>query len=319
MCSGMLRRAGWRLAVVVMLALTTSAYAGPVQENRKDSTYTVTGRDGHEILASMAAWSKRAKAQLGKEDGPAEETLAGLTRAKMRLDYVLRQSSEGCRIMQARVGIGISVALPVWTPDPRASVATREFWRDFQHRVQVHEEHHVAIARRYARQLADSVERIQASSCSTAERMAKRQGEAIVAQLRKAQADFDKVDGHLKLSWARPDSAVERGLSNPRAGKSLAWAAFFVAYAIGACYLWALMARRQAGAERAPKGPGLQDDIVAGACIFATALLPPLAMLVMERGSVGGPAVLVFLLAWVCALAPAAVVAGRITAGSRRR
>lgn len=302
-----------------MLALTTSAYAGTVQENRKDSTYTVTGRDGHEILASMEAWSKRAKAQLGKEDGPAEETLAGLTRAKMRLDYVLRQSSGVCRITDARVGIGISVALPVWTPDPRASAATREFWRDFQHRVQVHEEHHVAIARRYARQLADSVERIQASSCSTAERMAKRQGEAIVAQLRKAQADFDKVDGHLKLSWARPDSAVERRLSNARAGKSLAWTAFFVAYGLGACGLWALMARRQAGAERTGKGPGLRDDVVAVACLFVTAILPPLAMLVIERGSVGGAAVLLFLLAWICSIAPAAVVAARITAGSSRR
>ena len=319
MCSRMLRRAGWRLAVVVMLALATGAHAGTVRENRKDSNYTVTGRDGHQILASMKAWSDRAKAQLGKDDGPAEETLAGLTRAKMRLDYVLRESSGACRIIRSQVGIGISVALPVWTPDPRASVATREFWRDLQQRVQVHEEHHVAIARRYAHQLAEAVERIQASSCSTAERLAKQKGAEVVAQMQKAQADFDKVDGHLKLSWAKPGAAVERRLSNSRASKSLLWVFFFAAYGIGARYLWALMARRQAATERTRAGPRLQDDVVAVACLFATAILPPLAMLLIEHGRASGPAVLIFILAWGCSIVPAAIVAGRIMAGAKRR
>ncbi|SEL93455.1 Predicted secreted Zn-dependent protease [Pseudoxanthomonas sp. GM95] len=299
------------LSLLIALLVLPMARAGTVSENRKDSTYTVTGRNGREILASMERWSRQAREQIGDKSA-SEETLAGLTRAQMQMSYQAHRTSESCAVTSATVRVGISVYTPAWEAPPDASLDTRKFWADLHRRVQTHEEQHVTIYRRYAKSVADATERVKAKTCKQVERGVQRLEKQLAAQMEKAHADLDQADGHIRINWKQAEAARSARPKSSRLTVLYAWGLGSVAYAGLALLLWTWLGSTLARARRSVRGFDLQDEALVVVSVMLMALLPPVALILAGPSALTRPALLGFLVVWIASIAPSIVSASRI-------
>ena len=108
-----------------------------------------------------------------------------------RLGYA--EQGRYCRITEATVTVKAKVILPRWRQRGRAEQDVRLIWDTLSSDIKRHEEQHVMIARRYARDLERKLLRLgRQRSCAVATEKAKRTADQLLAQHDRAQEKFDR-------------------------------------------------------------------------------------------------------------------------------
>jgi predicted secreted Zn-dependent protease len=110
-----------------------------------------------------------------------------------RLGYAEKNGS--CRITDATVTVKAKVILPRWRQRGKAEQDVRLIWDTLSGDIKRHEEQHVMIAQRHARELERKLLRLgRQKSCDVAGEKAKATADKVLAKHDKAQAKFDQVE-----------------------------------------------------------------------------------------------------------------------------
>jgi predicted secreted Zn-dependent protease len=108
-----------------------------------------------------------------------------------RLGYA--EQGRYCRITEATVTVKAKVILPRWRQRGRAEQDVRLIWDTLSDDIKRHEEQHVMIARKYARDLERKLLRLgRQRSCAAATEKAKATADRLLAQHDRAQEKFDR-------------------------------------------------------------------------------------------------------------------------------
>ena len=100
-----------------------------------------------------------------------------------------------CRITEANVTVKAKVILPRWRQRGRADQDVRLIWDTLSDDIKRHEEHHVDIARKHARQIERKLVRLgRQKSCAIAAEKAKATADRLLEKHDKAQAKFDRTE-----------------------------------------------------------------------------------------------------------------------------
>ena len=110
-----------------------------------------------------------------------------------RLGYTEKRGY--CRITEANVTVKAKVILPRWRQRGRADQDVRLIWDTLSDDIKRHEEQHVVIARKHARQLERTLTRLgRQKSCAIAAEKAKATADRLLEKHDKAQAKFDRTE-----------------------------------------------------------------------------------------------------------------------------
>ena len=110
-----------------------------------------------------------------------------------RLGYT--EKGGRCRVTEANVTVKAKVILPRWRQRGRADQDIRLIWDTLSDDIKRHEEHHVVIARKHARQLERKLVRLgRQKSCAIAAEKAKATADRLLEKHDKAQAKFDRTE-----------------------------------------------------------------------------------------------------------------------------
>lgn len=141
----------------------------------------------------------------------------GATRMQFNTRLGYAEKSGYCRVTEAKVTVKAKVILPRWGQRGRAEQDVRLIWDTLSDDIKRHEEQHVAIARKYARDLERKLVRLgRQKSCDIAAEKAKATADKVLAKHDRAQAKFDESESAnyekrlLKLLRQRM-KMVERG------------------------------------------------------------------------------------------------------------
>ncbi|HEY6630218.1 MAG TPA: DUF922 domain-containing protein [Rhizobiaceae bacterium] len=110
-----------------------------------------------------------------------------------RLGYSEKKGS--CRVTEATVTVKAKVILPRWRQRGKAEQDVRVIWDTLSSDIKRHEEQHVEIAQRHARELERKLLRLgRQKNCAIAAEKAKATADRILARHDRAQAKFDEVE-----------------------------------------------------------------------------------------------------------------------------
>ena len=110
-----------------------------------------------------------------------------------RLGYT--EKGGRCRVTEANVTVKAKVILPRWRQRGRADQDIRLIWDTLSDDIKRHEEQHVVIARKHARQLEQKLVRLgRQKSCAIAAEKAKATADRLLEKHDKAQAKFDRTE-----------------------------------------------------------------------------------------------------------------------------
>lgn len=176
----MRRLAAW-LAVVPALA------AGAPQVHPSESTrveyYDVTGATFEELRAQMHARGV---------DG-----WAGATWTHLAYEIAVSPGPEGCRIESVNAEFDARIRLPRWTNRRAAPAGEQQAWDAWFPLLRRHEEGHVRIGRDGAARVERVVWDTPAGgSCAELTARAKARADAVVADMRRQQRDYDRRTDH---------------------------------------------------------------------------------------------------------------------------
>lgn len=120
---------------------------------------------------------------------------AGATDLEFNHRVTYKEADGRCGVIGAKVTVKAKITLPRWQGRNRADAATRTLWDALQKDIRRHEEDHVAIARRHARDMERTLTAI--SRHKTCEAAVDKVHRAIQNGLRRhdqAQARFDREE-----------------------------------------------------------------------------------------------------------------------------
>lgn len=101
-----------------------------------------------------------------------------------------------CRVASAEVQVKANVILPRWTRRNRAERDERLIWDTLSADIKRHEESHVIIARRHARELRDSLLALDRNrSCERVAERVRQTTQRLLARHDAAQERFDRIEG----------------------------------------------------------------------------------------------------------------------------
>ena len=110
-----------------------------------------------------------------------------------RLGYTEKRGY--CHVTEANVTVKAKVILPRWRQRGRADQDVRLIWDTLSDDIKRHEEHHVDIARKHARQIERKLVRLgRQKSCAIAAEKAKATADRLLEKHDKAQAKFDRTE-----------------------------------------------------------------------------------------------------------------------------
>ena len=110
-----------------------------------------------------------------------------------RLGYT--EKGGRCRVTEANVTVKAKVILPRWRQRGRADQDIRLIWDTLSDDIKRHEEQHVVIARKHARQLERKLVRLGLQkSCAIAAEKAKATADRLLEKHDQAQAKFDRTE-----------------------------------------------------------------------------------------------------------------------------
>lgn len=119
----------------------------------------------------------------------------GATQMQFRTRLGYGEKDGRCLVTEAKVTVEAKVILPRWRQRARADQDTRLVWDALSSDIKRHENHHVEIARDYARQIERKMLRLgRHKDCSVAAAKAKQAVDQLLAKHDRAQMKFDQVE-----------------------------------------------------------------------------------------------------------------------------
>ena len=128
-------------AAALALAFTAEIAAAKVVVRERTRYYTVSGKTGAQLLASIG---RRGSRGAGARHAIATTQIAMQTKVKP----VIRGSR--CVYANTTVILNLTYRYPRWKGERRASPRVRKAWKQFLARVVAHERNHGRIAKKYA-------------------------------------------------------------------------------------------------------------------------------------------------------------------------
>lgn len=149
------------------------------------SYFSVGGTTLDELEAQLNARGPHVKSTGRRHPGATQMQF------NTRLGYAEQKGS--CRITEATVTVKAKVILPRWRQRSKAEQDVRLIWDTLSDDIKRHEDQHVAIAQRHARELERKLVRLgRQKNCAVAAEKAKATADKVLAKHDKAQAKFDR-------------------------------------------------------------------------------------------------------------------------------
>ncbi len=119
----------------------------------------------------------------------------GATRMQFSTKLSFASTDRWCQIEDASVTLKADIILPRWRQRRRADDDTRLIWDTLSADIKRHEEFHVQIAKRHARELEQALKGIgRMRDCDRVRQQAARVNQRILEKHDRAQARFDRIE-----------------------------------------------------------------------------------------------------------------------------
>ncbi len=120
-----------------------------------------------------------------------------ITARQINWTYTVSPTSDGaCTLKNVRVGLHIAQFLPTISSEARLNASDLAAWNKYQTSLQLHEDGHVANARRYAKELTDKLQSLRALSCDQLKIQASLTTTSILTTLNTEDTIYDAETGH---------------------------------------------------------------------------------------------------------------------------
>lgn len=167
------------LALLIALTPVLSGYTVKGVKIERDY-YRIYGKSHGELLKSV------------RRHGPRAGRAYGLGIIDFFPDYQVRRVEATCRVTEATVGLRVQLKLPQWQGESGTPRSVLRLARRFERVIIAHEMQHVAIAKRYARLMAQRLKKLPAEeSCWTLRSKAREAIALLKRQHIAAQKRFD--------------------------------------------------------------------------------------------------------------------------------
>jgi len=193
------------LAVVLTSVCAPSAEAETL--TRSSKYFTIGGATPEEIEQQLTS--------LGPEIKGSSFRHPGATRLQFSNSVTYARNGRSCRVSTARVKIAAEVILPKWRRPANAEPTARIFWDVVSADISRHEESHLVIGRKYAREIERRLIKLRpASDCEEMAKAVKAVQDQILAKHDAEQQLFDRVEA--KSIDKRLLAKLKRRLSGKR-------------------------------------------------------------------------------------------------------
>lgn len=178
------------MRITILVAIAAMGMAGAASAAQVTKTYghfTVSGDTIGEIEEDLG--------RKGPHLGSTGQRHPGATRLEFRTRVGYREEGGWCRVVDVDVSVEATVILPRWRRGRDAEPSTAFVWDTLASDIRRHEEAHVDIARRHAREIDDTLSTLgRFRDCATAENRVTRIQEHILIEHDRAQQQFDRIE-----------------------------------------------------------------------------------------------------------------------------
>jgi predicted secreted Zn-dependent protease len=121
----------------------------------------------------------------------------GTTHTRVRWTFRYLRRGTGCALQNVRVRVTAEIRLPRWEPEEAPDSATLAWWQEFNARLLEHERGHVRVAVDGAREIAETLRRLEGGvSCDGLGMRANDAAQLILFRLRQRQVEYDLDTRH---------------------------------------------------------------------------------------------------------------------------
>lgn len=177
-----------RIAIIAAIAgLGLAGTASAAQITKTYGHFMVGGDTISEIEEELG--------RKGPHLGSTGQRHPGATRLEFRTRVGYREEAGRCSIVDVDVRVEATVILPRWRPGRSAESSTAFVWGTLAADIRRHEEAHVDIARRHAREIDNALTTLGGfRDCATAEAQVARIQDYWLEQHDRAQQAFDRIE-----------------------------------------------------------------------------------------------------------------------------
>ena len=176
------------MALLLMAWGWPSGSADAASLSKTYSYFSVGGATLSEIEAELARRGPRLESTGRRHPGATAMSFTS------KLGF--EETPGACRIVRADVSVGAKVTLPRWRRPQAAGQDTRLIWDTLSADIKRHEESHVVIAKKHARELENALRKLgRFDNCARANAKAQAVTERQLAKHDAEQASFDRVEG----------------------------------------------------------------------------------------------------------------------------
>jgi len=179
------------LYALSLLAVLVPDALAEVTESITEETYMADARNDNSLLAALN------RASPIREGG---RVFHGYTRWHIDWRYWWNASPSGCSITTVKTRVTVGMTLPALT---HANDALTRRFDTYSRALRLHEQGHVSIAQKAARDIDAGIQRLPAmASCSQLEQAANRLGHARLEAARAEEQRYDRETGHGRTQGA---------------------------------------------------------------------------------------------------------------------
>lgn len=176
----------WVFACVFALAIVPAAQAASLSKSY--SYFTIRGKTLDEIQEQLDRRGPRLR-ETGRRH-------AGATRMEFKTHAGYRERNGRCEVTSGKVTLVARVILPRWS-QRGASEDVRLVWETLAADIKRHEEAHVTIARKYAREIEAQIAAVRPQrSCALARKKVEETTDRLMRRHNAEQDRFDEVEAH---------------------------------------------------------------------------------------------------------------------------
>jgi predicted secreted Zn-dependent protease len=178
-----------RITLAILTSLATIG-PSPATAQALSKSYSYFSIDGITLDEIESELGKR-----GPQVGTAGRRHPGATRMQFSTNLTYEQGPASCRVKSARVAVKADIILPRWKTRGGALADVVNVWDTLSSDIKRHEESHVLIAKRHARDLQDALKALwPKKSCDQMKLDASATAERILKRHDEEQARFDRIE-----------------------------------------------------------------------------------------------------------------------------
>jgi predicted secreted Zn-dependent protease len=154
--------------------------------------YEVQGETRREVQESLRRHGREMEGSIAY----------GWTEWAVDVGYTVRRTDERCRLTGPEVELRVTVHLPEWVPPAGADGADVVGFNQYVRRIRHHEEGHVDIARRAARDVYAALAEMPPGGCDALRSRASAVSDSVLADARGRQDRYDRETDHGRAQGA---------------------------------------------------------------------------------------------------------------------